>query len=66
MTQLFVRFYLSVLAVLFLAWYIYGGVFKQRTDADRAGDRDGAPRRRGWSPTNWTPRRRRVGDGCWI
>jgi hypothetical protein len=26
MTQLFIRFYLGVLAVLFLAWFIYGYV----------------------------------------
>ena len=36
MTRLFIRFYLGVLAVLFLAWYINGAVLKQRADADRA------------------------------
>jgi two-component system, OmpR family, sensor histidine kinase RstB len=36
MTQLFMRFYLGVLAVLFLAWSIYGYVFRARADADRA------------------------------
>ncbi len=36
MTRLFVRFYLCVLIVLFLAWYIHGSVLKQRADADLA------------------------------
>ncbi len=36
MTQLFIRFYVGVLVVLFLAWYIYGVVFERRTAADRA------------------------------
>ena len=36
MTRLFIRFYLGVLAVLFLAWYIHGIVLQGRTDADRA------------------------------
>ena len=36
MKRLFIRFYLGVLAVLFLAWYIHGIVLKGRTDADRA------------------------------
>ncbi len=36
MTQLFVRFYLGVLAVLFLAWWIYGYVLQARYEADRA------------------------------
>lgn len=36
MTQLFIRFYLGVLAVLFLAWWIYGYVLQLRYDADRA------------------------------
>jgi len=36
MTWLFVRFYLCVLVVLFVAWWIYGAVLKQRTDADLA------------------------------
>lgn len=36
MTQLFIRFYLSVLAVLFLAWWIYGVVSQSRFEADRA------------------------------
>ena len=36
MTWLFVRFYLCVLIVLFLAWYIYGAVLRQRTDAHLA------------------------------
>ena len=36
MTQLFIRFYLGVLAVLFLAWFIYGYVIDARARADRA------------------------------
>jgi len=36
MTWIFVRFYLCVLIVLFVAWWIYGAVLKQRTDADLA------------------------------
>ena len=36
MSWLFVRFYLCVLIVLFVAWWIYGAVLKQRTDADLA------------------------------
>jgi two-component system sensor histidine kinase RstB len=36
MTRLFLRFYLGVLLVLFLAWYIHGAVWKQRAKADRA------------------------------
>jgi len=36
MTQLFIRFYLGVLAVLFLAWFIYGYVIEARARADRA------------------------------
>jgi two-component system sensor histidine kinase RstB len=36
MTQLFLRFYLGVLAVLFLAWWIYGYVLQLRYEADRA------------------------------
>ncbi len=36
MTQLFLRFYLSVLAVLFLSWFIYGYVLNLRYKADRA------------------------------
>jgi two-component system sensor histidine kinase RstB len=36
MKSLFIRFYLGVLAVLFLAWYLYGLVLKERADADRA------------------------------
>jgi two-component system sensor histidine kinase RstB len=36
MTWLFARFYLCVLIVQFVAWWIYGAVLKQRTDADLA------------------------------
>jgi two-component system, OmpR family, sensor histidine kinase RstB len=36
MTLLFIRFYVSVLAVLFLAWWIYGYVSQYRFEADRA------------------------------
>lgn len=36
MTQLFIRFYLGVLAVLFLSWWIYGYVLQLRYEADRA------------------------------
>ena len=36
MTRLFIRFYVGVLAVLFMAWYIHGAVLKRRADADRA------------------------------
>lgn len=36
MTQLFFRFYLGVLAVLFMAWWIYGYVLQWRYEADRA------------------------------
>lgn len=36
MTHLFVRFYLGVLAVLFLAWWIYGYVLQARYEADRS------------------------------
>ena len=46
MKQLFIRFYLGVLAVLFCAWYIHGIVLKGRTDADRAGRCPSARRRR--------------------
>ena len=34
MTQLFLRFYLGVLAVLLVAWFIYGFVYEQRSTAD--------------------------------
>jgi two-component system sensor histidine kinase RstB len=34
MTWLFIRFYVGVLIVLFLAWYIYGSVLKRRAQAD--------------------------------
>ncbi|MCU0708062.1 MAG: ATP-binding protein [Pirellula sp.] len=36
MTQLFIRFYLGVLAVLFVSWWIYGYVLQLRYEADRA------------------------------
>ena len=36
MTWLFIRFYFGVLVVLFLAWFIYGYVLKQRSEADYA------------------------------
>ncbi len=36
MTWLFIRFYLCVLVVLFLAWYIHGAVLKRRADAETA------------------------------
>ena len=36
MTWLFIRFYLCVLVVLFLAWYIHGAVLKRRADAEMA------------------------------
>jgi len=36
MTWLFIRFYLSVLGVLFSAWYIHGSVLQRRANADRA------------------------------
>lgn len=36
MTRLFIRFYVGVLVVLFLAWYIHGQVSLQRQLADRA------------------------------
>ena len=36
MTRLFIRFYVSVVIVLFLAWYIYGLVLQRRSDADWA------------------------------
>ena len=36
MTRLFIRFYLGVLIVLFLAWYIHGAVLKRRADAEWA------------------------------
>jgi len=36
MTRLFIRFYLGVLVVLFLAWYIHGLVSKNKSNADRA------------------------------
>jgi two-component system, OmpR family, sensor histidine kinase RstB len=35
MRKLFFRFYLSVLAVLFLAWWIHGYVWTSRTNSDR-------------------------------
>ena len=34
MTWLFVRFYVGVLIVLFLAWWIHGAVLKRRADAE--------------------------------
>ena len=36
MTWLFIRFYVGVLAVLFVAWYIHGMVLEQRSEADLA------------------------------
>lgn len=36
MTSLFIKFYLGVLSVLFLAWCIHGVVLRARTGADRA------------------------------
>jgi two-component system sensor histidine kinase RstB len=36
MTWLFIRFYVGVLVVLFLAWYIHGAVLKQRAEAETA------------------------------
>ena len=36
MTRLFIRFYVGVLIVLFLAWYIHGWVSRERGAADRA------------------------------
>ena len=36
MTRLFIRFYLGVLVVLFLAWYIHGSVSKSKSQADLA------------------------------
>lgn len=36
MTWLFIRFYVGVLAVLFLAWFIHGRVQQQRSDVDLA------------------------------
>ena len=36
MTWLFIRFYVGVLAVLFLAWFIHGRVLQHRSDADLA------------------------------
>ena len=36
MTRLFIRFYLGVLIVLFLAWYIHGAVLKRRADEELA------------------------------
>ena len=36
MTWLFIRFYLCVLVVLFLAWYIHATVLKRRADAEMA------------------------------
>ncbi len=36
MTRLFIRFYLGVLIVLFLAWYIHGSVLKRRADEELA------------------------------
>lgn len=36
MTWLFIRLYLGVLTVLFLAWYIHGSVLQRRAEADRA------------------------------
>ena len=36
MTRLFIRFYVGVLVVLFLAWYIHGQVSLRRQLADRA------------------------------
>ena len=36
MKYLFIRFYVGVLIVLFLAWYIHGAVLKQRADAEWA------------------------------
>ena len=34
MTRLFIRFYLSILLVLFMAWLVYGVVLQQRTAAE--------------------------------
>ena len=34
MTRLFIRFYVCVLIVLFLAWYIHGSVSKRRAEAE--------------------------------
>ena len=34
MTQIFLRFYAGVLIVLLVAWFIYGFIYEQRTDAD--------------------------------
>ncbi|MEC7353707.1 MAG: ATP-binding protein [Planctomycetota bacterium] len=34
MTQIFLRFYVGVLIVLLVAWFIYGFIYEQRTDAD--------------------------------
>jgi len=36
MTWLFIRFYIGVLAVLFLAWFIHGTVLELRSNADLA------------------------------
>ena len=36
MTWLFIRFYVCVLIVLFLAWYVHGAVLKRRADAEMA------------------------------
>ncbi len=36
MTRLFVKFYLGVLVVLFLAWYIYGQVYRERAGKELA------------------------------
>lgn len=35
MRRLFLRFYLSILAVLFVAWFIHGYVLRSRADSDR-------------------------------
>ncbi len=34
MTRLFIRLYLSMLVVLFLAWYLHGALLRQRAAAD--------------------------------
>lgn len=34
MTWLFIRFYVCVLIVLFMAWYIHSAVMKSRSDAE--------------------------------
>jgi two-component system sensor histidine kinase RstB len=42
MTRLFIRFYLGVLVVLFLAWYIHGAVSQRRVEAEWARVIEGA------------------------